>query len=165
MCWIVVTLKPNQSKRAEENLAKQEFRTFFPKITYNSNGKLITKDLFPGYGFIQFVNSEKLVSINSTKGISRVMCINKLIPQLANSVIENIKKQLRNLNSQLAIRKQFKKHDKVIINLKILKDQQAEVINVCNKKDTQKVLLKILDSSQTAWVDGKHIDTKQEFVT
>ena len=46
MSWIVVTLKPNQTKKAEENLANQGFETFFPKITYPFNGKSITKDLF-----------------------------------------------------------------------------------------------------------------------
>ena len=109
MSWIVVTLKPNQSKRAEENLLNQGFTTFFPKITYPDNEKLVTKDLFPGYGFIQFTEYEKLLSINSTKGVSRVMRINDSIPELADSVIEDISQQLSNLNSQLAIRRPFKK--------------------------------------------------------
>ena len=163
MSWIVVTLKPNQSKRAEENLLNQGFTTFFPKITYPANEKLVTKDLFPGYGFIQFTEYEKLLSINSTKGVSRVMRINNSIPQLADSVIEDINKQLSNLNSQFAIQKPFKKNDKVIIKLKILNNQEAEVMNVCNKKDSQKVLLKILNSSQVVWVDGKHLEAKPDF--
>ena len=160
MSWIVVTLKPNQSKRAEENLLNQGFATFFPKITYPTNEKLVTKDLFPGYGFIQFIEYEKLLSINSTKGVSRVMRINDSIPELADSVIEDISQQLSNLNSQLAIRRPFKKNDKVMIKLKILNNQEAEVLNVCNKKDSQKVLLKILNSSQVIWVDGKHLIAK-----
>jgi transcription antitermination factor NusG len=109
MSWIVVILKPNQSKKAEDNLINQKLATFFPKITYPFNGKLITKDLFPGYGFIQFTKSEKLLSINSTKGVSRVMRINDSIPQLGDSVIENIHQQLRDINSQLAIRSTFEK--------------------------------------------------------
>ena len=163
MSWIVVTLKPNQSKRAEENLLNQGFTTFFPKITYPANEKLVTKDLFPGYGFIQFTEYEKLLSINSTKGVSKVMRINDSIPQLADSVIEDINKQLSNLNSQLAIRRPFKKNDKVIIKLKVLNNQEAEVMNVCNKKDSQKVLLKILNSSQVVWVDSKHLEAKVGF--
>jgi transcription antitermination factor NusG len=163
MSWIVVTLKPNQSKRAEENLLNQGFTTFFPKITYPANEKLDTKDLFPGYGFIQFTEYEKLLSINSTKGVSRVMRINDSIPQLADSVIENIKKQLSNLNFQLAIQRPFKTNDKVIIKLKILNNQEAEVMNVCDKKDSQKVLLKILNSSQVVWVDSKHLEAKPDF--
>jgi len=164
MSWIVVTLKPNQSKRAEENLLNQGFTTFFPKITYPANEKLVTKDLFPGYGFIQFTEYEKLLSINSTKGVSRVMRINDSIAKLADSVIENIKKQLSSLNSQFAIRRPFKKNDKVMIKLKILNNQEAEVMNVCNKKDSQKVLLKILNSSQVVWVDGKHLEAKLGFM-
>ena len=163
MSWIVLTLKPNQSKRAEENLLNQGFTSFFPKITYPANEKLVTKDLFPGYGFIQFTEYEKLLSINSTKGVSRVMRINDSIPQLADSVIEDINKQLSNLNSQLAIRRPFKKNDKVIIELKVLNNQEAEVMNVCNKKDSQKVLLKILNSSKVVWVDGKHLEAKAGF--
>ena len=109
MSWIVVTLKPNQSKRAEENLAKQEFRTFFPKIAYNSNGKLITKDLFLGYGFIKFTEWGKLVYVNSIIGVSRVLRINNLIPQLADSAIEDIKKQYKILIIDLLFKNLLKK--------------------------------------------------------
>ena len=164
MSWIVVTLKPNQSKRAEENLLNQGFTTFFPKITYPANEQLVTKDLFTGYGFIQFTEHEKLLSINSTKGVSKVMRINDSIPQLADSVIEDINKQLSNLNSQFAIQRPFKTNDKVWIKLNILNNQEAEVMNVSNKKDSQKVLLKILNSSQVVWVDGKHLETKPDFM-
>ena len=163
MSWIVVTIKPNQSKRAEENLLNQGFTTYFPKITYPTNEKSVTKDLFLGYGFVQFTNYEKLLSINSTKGVSRVMRINDSIPQLADSVIEDINKQLSNLNSQFAIRRPFKTNDKVMIKLKILNNQEAEVLNVCNKKDSQKVLLKILNSSQVVWVDSEHLVAKPYF--
>ncbi len=163
MSWIVVTLKPNQSKKAEENLLNQGFTTFFPKITYPTNEKLVTKDLFQGYGFVQFTEYEKLLSINSTKGVSRVMRINDSFAKLADSVIEDINQQLSNLNSQLAIRRPFKKNDKVIIKLKVLNNQEAAVMNVSNKKDSQKVLLKILNSSQVVWVDGKHLEAKPDF--
>lgn len=47
MSWIVVILQPNQPKTAKGNVAIQ--------------------------GFTQFNNSEKIVSMNSTKGITRVM--------------------------------------------------------------------------------------------
>ena len=163
MSWIVVTLKPSQSKKAEENHVNQGFTTFFPKITYPTNEKLVTKDLFPGYGFAQFTEYEKLLSINSTKGVSKVMRINDSIPQLADSVIEDINKQLSNLNSQFAIQRPFKTNDKAMIKLKILNNQEAEVINVCNKKDSQKVLVKILNSSQVVWVDSKHLEAKAGF--
>lgn len=164
MSWIVVTLKPNQSKKAEENLLNQGFTTFFPRITYPTNEKLATKDLFSGYGFVQFTNYEKLLSINSTKGVSRVMRINDSIPQLADSVIENIRKQLSNLNFKFILQRPFKTNDKVTIKLKILNNQEAEVLNVCSKKDSQKVLLKILNSSQVIWVDGKHLEAKAGFM-
>ena len=163
MSWIVVILKPNQSNKAEENLLNQGFETFFPKITYLNNEKSVTKDLFSGYGFVQFTEYDKPLSINSTKGVSRVMRINNSIPRLADSVIEDISQQLTNLNSQFAIQRPFKTNDKVMIKLKILNNQEAEVMNVCNKKDSQKVLLKILNSSQVAWVDSKHLKAKPDF--
>jgi len=163
MSWIVVTLKPNQSKRAEENLLNQGFTTFFPKITYPANEKLVTKDLFPGYGFVRFTKYENLLSINSTKGVSKVMRINDSIPELADSVIEDISQQLTNLNSQFAIQRPFKTNDKVMIKLKVFNNQEAAVLNVCKKKDSQKVLLKILNSSQVVWVDSKHLRAKSDF--
>lgn len=163
MSWIVVTLKPNQSKKAEENLINQGFKTFFPKISYPSKEKLIVKDLFSGYGFIKFTKPKQFLSINSTRGVSRVMRINDSIPQLADSIIENIKKQLKNLNAQLAIQIPFKKNDRVIINLRILNHLEAEVINVSSKKDSQKVLLKILNSSQVVWVQSKYLQAQSGF--
>lgn len=160
MNWIVVKLKPNQSKKAEENLIKQGFKIFFPKISYTSGKKLIVKDLFPGYGFVQFNKSQKLVSINSTKGISSILRFNDLIPKLADSVIKNIKNQLKDLNSRFATNIHFKRDDQVIVKLKLLNNQEAEVINVLNKKESQKVLLKILNSSQVVWVDSKYLEAK-----
>ena len=163
MSWLVVILKPNQSKIAEENLANQKFSTFFPKITYPCNGKSVTKDLFPGYAFIKFTKFDKFLSINSTKGVSRVIRINDSIPHVEDSVIENIKRQLRNLNSQFSIGRPLKTNDMVTIKLKVLNNQEAEVINVSNKKDGQKALLKILNSSQVVWVDSKHLEVKLRF--
>ena len=91
------------------------------------------------------------------------MRINDSIPELADSVIEDINKQLTNLNSQFAIQRPFKTNDKVMIKLKILNNQEAEVLNVCNKKDSQKVLLKILNSSQVVWVDSEYLIAKPDF--
>lgn len=42
MSWIVVILKQNQSKRAEENLANQGFETFFQEsLTHIMENQLL----------------------------------------------------------------------------------------------------------------------------
>ena len=164
MSWIVVTLKPNQSKIAEENLINQELEAYFPKITYPYNERLITKYLFPGYGFIRITKQEELVCINYTKGISRILRINDSIPKLPDKLIRNIRDQVTSLNSQLAIRNTFKKNDKVILKISVLKNQEAEVISLHNRKDSQKVLLKILNSSNVVWIDSKYVELKPGFV-
>lgn len=159
MGWLIITIKSNQSKRAEYNLVNQGIKTFFPKITYRLNNKVITKDLFPGYAFIKLPQLATLASINSTRGVSRLMCINELIPELSDSVIKKIKKQLEDLNFSFSTQEPFKKNDKVVIKLKIFNNQEAEVVEILDKKNTKRVLLKILSSSKTIWLRGNDLDS------
>ena len=158
MSWIVITLKPNQSKKAEENLGNQGFTTFFPRIIQQSNQKLISKDLFSGYAFIALSRWDILNSINCTKGVSRVLKINDFIPKVEDSLIVSIRRQIVNLNSNSRHKESFKKNDRVTIKLKIFNNQEAEVIDVFNKRNNQQVLLKILDSSQTLWINSINLN-------
>jgi transcription antitermination factor NusG len=157
MAWIIVVVKPNQSKKAEENLAFQGHKTFFPRIYYQNNGNRYVKDLFSGYAFVMVNNLEKLSAINSTKGISRVLRVNNQIPQLPDDTIINIQNQLDVISLESNLTPIFKKDDQVIIRLKLLSGQRARVIDIIDKRSAQKILLAILNSAQTIWVNQKDI--------
>ena len=157
MSWVVVTIKPNQSKKAEGNLAAQGFVTFFPRIPYNDQGKFYSKDLFPGYAFVKIDNWSRLDSLNATKGVNKVMLVHNKIPKLDDSIILNIKRQLKEIVSKEKVKHIFKKNDLVKIRLSVLNEHQAEIIDILDKKNSQKILLAILNSKQTIWVDKKDI--------
>ena len=89
MSWILVTLKPNQPKRVEEDLGNQGFPSFFSKIACSWLEESIIKDIIHGHGFIEFTKPEKFICINPAKGVARVMRSNDLILQLSNSEIAN----------------------------------------------------------------------------
>lgn len=154
---MVITIKPNQSKKAEANLALQGFLSFFPRIQYSNQGKLHSKDLFPGYAFVKLANWRKLDSLNATKGVNKVMSVHNKIPKLADAIIQNIKYQLKEMVNKDKAEYIFKKNDLVKINLTILKGQQAKIIDISDKKSSQKMLLAVLNSPQTIWVDKKDI--------
>lgn len=76
--WFVAQLKPQGLRRAEENLARQGFRFFFPKRAESvaRGGRMATleKPLFPGYLFVQFDPSVSgWASINATRGVARLV--------------------------------------------------------------------------------------------
>lgn len=160
MDWLVITLKPNQSKKAEENLNNQGFISFFPKITYQSGDKAFIKDLFPGYAFVGYNDDRNFTSINATKGVSKILQINQMMPLVKDSLIIKIQEQIKQLNSEICKEKLFQKHEKVTLKLKFFNNQEAEVIEIRNTKDSQKVLLQILNSSHSFWTDCKNISSK-----
>lgn len=80
--WYLAQLKPNSANIAVKNLRRQGFKTFLPmhEETRTRNGKFLTtmRPVFPGYIFIAFnTNSGFWRSINSTAGVTRLVCFGK----------------------------------------------------------------------------------------
>jgi len=160
MTWIVLQIKPNQSKKAELNLNNQNFKTFFPRISYKSKNKTYSKDVFLGYAFVKVKDFRKLGTINSTYGVSKILSISGRVPSLGNNVILNIRDQVAQYNKFYKTRTTLVLNDQVIIKLDIFKDQPAEIINIVQRKGTRSILLKILGSKHTVWVNESLISSK-----
>ena len=87
--WYLVQFKRNLHKQAERNLRQQKFKTFLPLKDFTSKhgSRFLTKKkpLFPGYMFVRAdLNGEPLHKINSTRGVSRLICqdgIPKTVPK------------------------------------------------------------------------------------
>jgi len=158
MDWIAITIKPNQSKKAEANLQNQGFATFFPRIFYKIKNKTHVKDMFSGYAFVRINNYEKLKSINATYGVSKVLSIQNRIPTLSDDTINSIEEQVNAHNNNYELDKTLKINDQVIIKLEIFKNQPAEILNITENKDSQNILLRLLNSSHTIWVDKSLIE-------
>lgn len=164
MNWVVITLKSNQSKKAENNLISQGFCVFFPRIFYKFTKKILEKDLFSGYAFVQLNNKSNLSAVNSTRGVSKILRVGEKIPIITDEVIQNIRLQIKSYNDDYYLTREFQINDQVIIRLNIFNDQPAEIINIINKNHSQKVLLKLLNTNSTLWIDSSHLsqaDDKQ----
>jgi len=157
MNWIVITIKPNQSKKAEKNLISQGFNVFFPRIYLEKDNKVFTQDLFSGYAFVKLNDTEMLKSINATRGVSKVLRLDNKIPKVAKDIIERIKMQIKDIQTLQKSKRELKISDKVLIKLNIFKNQAAEIINILDKRDSQKVLLRLLNSPSTMWVSPSDI--------
>ena len=164
MHWIVVTIKPNQSMKAESNLIAQDIQCFFPKIDLRKNKKKITKNLFPGYGFVQITAWNQLQSVSATKGVSKIVTFNSKIPTLSSAIVSSIQEKLGALSTNTN-KKMIQKDDNVIINVKLFEGMQAKVIDIIKRKESQVLLLQILDRPQTIWFNLKDVSPDRDLIS
>ena len=93
--WAAVSLKPNQTNKAEANLTQQGFPYIAPKIkvTKRQQNRFINKTelLFPGYIFVQIqAESDDARKLNSTYGISTIVRIGSRIGEIPDAFIHTI---------------------------------------------------------------------------
>ena len=104
--WFIAQIKPNSYNTAIQNLERQGFETFIPKmeITQRQNNKFLYKSVyvFPGYMFVRF--DPQIITwtkINSTYGVSQILTFNKKPSEISTDLILELK-----------IRYEFKKSQK-----------------------------------------------------
>ncbi|KJK09794.1 transcription/translation regulatory transformer protein RfaH [Pseudomonas tussilaginis] len=75
--WYLVQCKPRQDERAEQNLVRQGYLCFRPKLkrerVIRGGTKVALESLFPGYLFIHMSEGANWAPLNSTRGVSRVV--------------------------------------------------------------------------------------------
>ena len=158
MSWIVITIKPNQSKKAEANLNAQNIDCFFPKLELKQENKNIEKNLFPGYAFVKIESWDQLLPVSSTRGVARIISFSGKIPTMHKSIISEIKNKLSSISISHE-KKPIKKDDNVIINASLFDGLEARVIDTLKKKESQVVLLQIMNHPQTIWFNIKDISS------
>jgi transcriptional antiterminator RfaH len=94
--WYVAQIKPNSYHSAAQNLERQGFETFLPKmeITQRQKNKFIVNNVyvFPGYIFVCF--DPDIISwtkINSTYGVLKVLAFNKKPSEIPSNLIKDLK--------------------------------------------------------------------------
>ena len=90
--WYVVQIKPNSYGLAYQNLERQGFETFLPKmkITSRKNNKFIEKEsyVFSGYIFVSFnPKLAKWNTINSTYGVIKILTFNNKPKEISSYLI------------------------------------------------------------------------------
>ena len=78
--WYLLQCKPRQDARAEENLLRQDYPCFRPRLVREklSGGRVrqVEESLFPGYLFVQLDSQGNWSSLRSTRGVSRLVGFN-----------------------------------------------------------------------------------------
>jgi transcriptional antiterminator RfaH len=115
--WFIAQIKPNSYHIAIQNLERQGFEIFLPKmrITQRHKNKFHVKNVyvFPGYIFVSFDPSIiAWTKINSTYGVSKILAFNKKPSEISSDLIQELKIKYE-INSNLTQIEQLQKGDSI----------------------------------------------------
>ena len=135
--WYIAQIKPNSSHSATQNLERQGFQTFLPKmeITKRKENKFVVKNVyvFPGYMFVCFdPNIISWTKINSTYGVSKILTFNKKPAVISSDLILELKKRYE-INSNPRQKEKLQKGDSIKFYAGPFADLIAKVENVDEK--------------------------------
>ena len=115
--WFIAQIKPNSYKTAAQNLERQGFETFLPKmeLTHRQQNKFFVKYVyvFPGYMFVCF--DPRIITwtkINSTYGVSKILTFNKKPSEISSDLILEIKIRYE-INSNPTQKEKLQKGDSI----------------------------------------------------
>ena len=96
--WYIAQIKPNSYHSATQNLERQGFETFLPKmkITERQENKFLFKNVyvFPGYMFVCFdPHIIPWTKINSTYGVKKILAFNKKPSEISSDLILQLKRR------------------------------------------------------------------------
>ena len=135
--WYVAQIKPNSYNLAIQNLERQGFETFLPKmqITQRRKQKFIDKNVyvFPGYLLVCFdPHHVPWVKINSTYGVSKILAFNKKPSEIPSDLVLELKKRY-GINSNSVQKEQLQKGDSIKFHTGPFADLIAKVESVDEK--------------------------------
>ena len=96
MNWYAVQTKPRQELTAEQNLQRQGFVTYLPRIRLRRRRRNKLRDavepLFPRYLFIQVdPDQDSLAPVRSTLGVAKLVRFGQLLRPVPDKVIDYIR--------------------------------------------------------------------------
>lgn len=153
--WLVASYKINELKKAQLNLANQNFDFYLPKITIktiNSNHKV--EVLFPGYIFI-YTSSKNYSVINNTIGIRKIIKFGDYISYITDDEIQYIK-MLEETSKEEPIQKKIKIGQEAYITSGSLK---GSIVKICSLpfKERVNIFLSIMGAARRINVSEKDI--------
>ena len=94
--WYLLSIKPNACKLAEENLARQGFGVFSPKLssTKKKGSRFLNhlQPLFPGYLFAEVSKSSPEIKVlNYTRGVNKIISFTDRYYPLKDSFLEKLR--------------------------------------------------------------------------
>jgi transcriptional antiterminator RfaH len=132
--WFVAQIKPNSYQTAIQNLERQGFETFLPKmeITQRQKNRFLVKNVyvFPGYMFVCFdPHIIDWVKINSTYGVSKILAFNKKPSEISSDLILELKIRYE-INSNSTQKEKLQKGDSIKFSTGPFADLIAKVESV-----------------------------------
>lgn len=153
--WLVASYKINEHKKAQLNLANQNFNFYLPKITIktiNSNHK--EEFLFPGYIFI-YASTKNYSVINNTFGIKKIIRFGNYVSYITDDEIQYIK-MLEETSKEKPVEKEIKIGQEAYISSGSLK---GSIVKICSLpfKERVDIFLSILGATRRINISEKDI--------
>ena len=144
--WFIAQIKTNSYHTAIQNLERQGFETFLPKmeITQRQKNKFIFKSVyvFPGYMFVYFdPHIITWTKINSTYGVSKILAFNKKPSEISSDLILELKNRYE-INSNPTQEEKLQKGD----SIKLLKGPFANLIAKVESVDEKSRIWVLLEA-------------------
>ena len=136
--WFIAQIKPNSHNSAIQNLERQGFETFLPKMetTQRQENKFFVKNVFvfPGYMFVCFdPHIITWTKINSTYGVSKILAFNNKPSEISSDLILELKNRYEPNNNPTQ-NETLKKGDSIKFYAGPFADLMAKVESVDEKK-------------------------------
>ena len=135
--WCIAQIKPNSYNSAIQNLERQGFETFLPKmeITQRQENKFLVKNVyvFPGYMFVCFdPHIITWTKINSTYGVSKILTFSNKPAEISSDLILELKNRYE-INSNPTQNEKLQKGDSIKFYTGPFADLIAKVESVDEK--------------------------------
>ena len=145
--WSVVRTHPNAEAIAIDNLQRQSFNYYQPRIVERKAKKGIVRDcvspLFPNYLFVQI--EKRWTVLRSTHGIASVLTMGIIPAKVPEQVIDELKSRENSSGFVVLPKERFANGDTVKITKGVFEGQLALVENM-PVSERQKVLLSLLSN-------------------
>ena len=135
--WFIAQIKSNSYHIATQNLERQGFETFLPKmeITQRQKNQFVVKNVyvFPGYMFVCFdLHFITWTKINSTYGVSKILTFNKKPSEISSDLIHELKIRYES-NNKPKQKQKLQKGDSIKFYSGVFTDLIAKVESVEEK--------------------------------
>jgi len=148
--WYLVQCKPREGFRAAEHLANQHIETFHPthSVSRRRAGRQYwqTESLFPHYLFVRLSTDQSFATINSTRGVARLVNCHGRPLVVSDAIVASVIKQCQALNSETP-EPELKAGTLVTITEGCFKHLQA-IVQMTRGEDRVVLLLQLFSKEQ-----------------
>lgn len=160
--WYAISAKHNLELLAAENIERQNFNTYLPKVLKKPNkkksfNKTLYGAFFPGYLFVELdLQKDRWQKINSTIGVKKIVSIGSCPIPIPNKIIDEIKK-VADENGVVRENKQFNKNEEIIIDAGLFSGSKGIFDRRVPGENRVKVLLNLMGVSTSLNINSDHI--------